>query len=146
MFFQLDAQSLKFVVKDKSKEPLIGATVQIIRANDSLILNDVTDVNGIAQFSKMSPGIYTIYANYIGFKENISNIRVEKNSNNLDIILEESALDLGEVTIVAKRPLITQEDDKMIIDPEPLAESSMSTLEVLEKTPGLFVDQDGIFF
>jgi hypothetical protein len=68
MFFQLDAQSLKFVVKDKSKEPLIGATVQIIRANDSLTLNDVTDVNGIAQFSKMSPGIYTIYANYIGFK------------------------------------------------------------------------------
>jgi hypothetical protein len=146
MFFQLDAQSLKFVVKDKSKEPLIGATVQVIRASDSLTLNEVTDVNGVAQFPKMSPGIYTIYANYIGFKENISNIRVEKNSYNLDIILEESALDLGEVTIVAKRPLITQEDDKMIIDPEPLAESSMSTLEVLEKTPGLFVDQDGNIF
>ena len=88
MFFQLDAQSLKFVVKDKNKEPLIGATVQIIRANDSLTLNDVTDVNGIAQFPKMSTGIYTIYANYIGFKENISNIRVEKNAYNLDIILE----------------------------------------------------------
>ena len=71
MSFQLDAQSLKFVVKDKSKEPLIGATVQVIRASDSLTLNEVTDINGVAQFPKMSPGIYTIYANYIGFKENI---------------------------------------------------------------------------
>jgi len=109
--FQLAAQSLNFLVKDKSKEPLVGATVQVIRATDSITYNEVTDVNGVAQFPKISIGIYTIYANYIGFKENISNIRVEKNSYNLNIILEESALDLGEVIIIAKRPLITQEDD-----------------------------------
>ena len=36
-----------------------------------------------------------------------------------------------------------QEDDKTIIDPENLAASSTSGYEILEKTPGLFVDQDG---
>ena len=36
-----------------------------------------------------------------------------------------------------------QEDDKTIIDPENLVASSTSGYEVLEKTPGLFVDQDG---
>ena len=36
-----------------------------------------------------------------------------------------------------------QEDDKTIVDPENLAASSTSGYEVLEKTPGLFVDQDG---
>jgi len=146
LFVEMNAQSLKIFVKDKSKEPLIGATVQVIRAGDSLTLNEVSDLDGLTPFLKMEPGIYTIYANYIGFKENISTIRIEKKAYQQDIILEESALDLGEVTIVAKRPLITQEDDKMIIDPEPLAGSSMSTLEVLEKTPGLFVDQDGNIF
>ncbi|MBU6219289.1 MAG: TonB-dependent receptor [Bacteroidetes bacterium] len=137
---------MKITIKDKNKDPLTGATVQVIRVSDSLTFNEVSDVNGQAQFLKLETGIYTIYTNYIGFKENVSNLRVEKKAYQLDIILEESALDLGEVTIVAKRPLISQEDDKMIIDPEPLAASSMSTLEVLEKTPGLFVDQDGNIF
>ena len=118
---QVNAQSLKISVKDKNKEPLMGATVQLIRAGDSLTLNEVTDLGGLAQFLKIASGIYTIYANYIGFKENVSTIRIEKKSYSIDILLEESALDLGEVTIVAKRPLISQEDDKMIIDPEPLA-------------------------
>lgn len=146
LFLELDAQTLKITIKDKNKDPLTGATVQVIRVSDSLTFNEVSDVNGQAQFLKLETGIYTIYTNYIGFKENVSNLRVEKKAYQLDIILEESALDLGEVTIVAKRPLISQEDDKMIIDPEPLAASSMSTLEVLEKTPGLFVDQDGNIF
>jgi len=146
LYLELDAQTLKITIKDKNKDPLTGATVQVIRVSDSLTFNEVSDVNGQAQFLKLETGIYTIYTNYIGFKENVSNLRVEKKAYQLDIILEESALDLGEVTIVAKRPLISQEDDKMIIDPEPLAASSMSTLEVLEKTPGLFVDQDGNIF
>lgn len=146
LFLELDAQTLKIIIKDKNKDPLTGATVQVIRASDSLTFNEVSDVNGLAQFLKLETGIYTIYTNYIGFKENVSNIKVEKKAYQLDIRLEETALDLGEVTIVAKRPLISQEDDKMIIDPEPLAASSISTLEVLEKTPGLFVDQDGNIF
>lgn len=76
----MNAQSLKIFVKDKSKEPLIGATVQVIRAGDSLTLNEVSDLDGLTSFLKMEPGIYTIYANYIGFKENISTIRIEKKS------------------------------------------------------------------
>src|SRR4028118_1092556 len=36
-----------------------------------------------------------------------------------------------------------QEDDKTIVDPENLAASSTNAFEILEKTPGLFVDQDG---
>jgi hypothetical protein len=36
-----------------------------------------------------------------------------------------------------------QEDDKTIIEPESLAAASTSGYEVIEKTPGLFVDQDG---
>jgi hypothetical protein len=146
LFYEIEAQSLKITLKDKNKEPLLGATVQAIRVSDSFSLNAVSDKDGLVQFLTLGTGIYTIYSNYIGFKEDITNISIEKKAYQLTIILEESALDLGEVTIVAKRPLISQEDDKMIIDPEPLAASSMSTLEVLEKTPGLFVDQDGNIF
>jgi hypothetical protein len=36
-----------------------------------------------------------------------------------------------------------QEDDKTIVDPENLAASSTNAYEIMEKIPGLFVDQDG---
>ncbi len=47
------------------------------------------------------------------------------------------------VTVVAQRPLIKQEDDKTIIDAEQLAGSSSNAYEVLEKAPGIVLDQDG---
>src|SRR4029078_3522570 len=47
------------------------------------------------------------------------------------------------VTVTSQKPLMRQEDDKTIVDPENLAASSTSSYEVIEKTPGLFVDQDG---
>ena len=50
---------------------------------------------------------------------------------------------LGNVTVVSKKPLIKQEDDKTIIDAEVLANSSTNAYEILEKTPGTIVDQDG---
>ena len=50
---------------------------------------------------------------------------------------------LDAVVIQSAKPLMRQEDDKTIVDPENLAASSTSGYEVLEKTPGLFVDQDG---
>jgi hypothetical protein len=50
---------------------------------------------------------------------------------------------LGNVTVRSSTPLMRQEDDKTIIDPEPLAAASTNAYEIIEKTPGVFVDQDG---
>jgi len=50
---------------------------------------------------------------------------------------------LQNVTVVSRKPLVTQEDDKTIVDAEALALSSTNAYEVLEKTPGIIVDQDG---
>jgi hypothetical protein len=36
-----------------------------------------------------------------------------------------------------------QEDDKTIVDPENLVASSSNGFEVIEKVPGIFMDQDG---
>ncbi|MES2881675.1 MAG: TonB-dependent receptor, partial [Bacteroidota bacterium] len=50
---------------------------------------------------------------------------------------------LNEVVVTASRPLMRQEDDKTIVDPESLAATSTNAYEILEKVPGLFVDSDG---
>ena len=50
---------------------------------------------------------------------------------------------LKTVTVTSKKPLIRQEDDKTVVDAETLAASSTNAYEVLEKTPGIVLDQDG---
>jgi hypothetical protein len=53
---------------------------------------------------------------------------------------------LEAAVIISKKPLMRQEDDKTIVEPENLIAASTNGYEVLEKTPGLFVDQDGNIF
>jgi len=47
------------------------------------------------------------------------------------------------VEIVSRKQLFKQEDDKTIVDATVLANSSSNAYEVLEKTPGAVIDQDG---
>lgn len=138
------AQSLQISVKDAKKVPLTGAAVQLTFLPDSTRFTGVTDEQGIIKFEKTVAGLYGVNISYIGYETLDKAITLKAGINNrFDYTLRDDALTLGEVTVTARRPLIRQEDDKMIIDPEPLANISTSTLEVLEKTPGLFVDQEG---
>ncbi|RYF86450.1 MAG: TonB-dependent receptor, partial [Chitinophagaceae bacterium] len=61
----------------------------------------------------------------------------------IDASWQPPTTDLSNVVVVARKPLIKQEDDKTIVDAEVLANSSSNAYEVLEKTPGAVVDQDG---
>jgi len=136
---------LTIEVKDREKLPLIGATVQLLNAQDSALVNSITNQNGISVFEGVVNGIYTITIRYVGFETIEETIRVTT-QRQFEFVMNDDAIALGEVTIVARRPHIRQEGDRMIVDPEPMVNIATNTLEVLEKTPGLFVDQDGGIF
>lgn len=69
--------------------------------------------------------------------------RTDKDSLVLNVKFTPKAENLGAVVVQSRRNLVRQEDDKTIVDAEPLANSSSDALEILEKTPGTVVDQDG---
>jgi iron complex outermembrane recepter protein len=134
--------SLKFV--DKSASPLFGVTVSMLDSlNKKLQLNNISDTSGMVVFNLKPNSIYLLKASYVGFKTINSVINTAEKDKIYNFVLDEDSKTLGSVVIKAKKPLITQEDDKTIVDPEPLAQTSTSALEILEKTPGLFVDQEG---
>ncbi len=140
------AQQLTITVKDKERQPLIGATAELVKIPDSTTLSGVTDFSGQVQFERLAAGLYNLTIRYIGYQPLEKSVSIRQGQQALEYVLKDEAVALGEVTVTAKRPLVRQEDDKTIVDPEPLANTSTSTLEVLEKTPGLFVDQDGGIF
>ncbi|HOZ29620.1 MAG TPA: TonB-dependent receptor [Bacteroidales bacterium] len=140
------AQQVKITVKDKDKHPLLGANVQLTRIQDSTVYYATTNQNGVAVFDNLSYTLYSVTISFIGYQTLEKTINIRIDTRNFDFRLEESTITLDEVTVSAKKPLITQEGDKMIIDPEPLSHMSSNTLEVLENTPGMYVDQDGGIF
>ncbi|MDD3740347.1 MAG: TonB-dependent receptor [Bacteroidales bacterium] len=140
------AQQVKITVKDKDRHALMGATVQLTRVQDSTVYYATTNQNGVAVFDNLTYTLYSATISFIGYQTLEKTINIRIDTRNFDFRLEESAITLDEVTVSAKKPLITQEGDKMIIDPEPLAHLSSNTLEILENTPGMYVDQDGGIF
>ncbi len=142
-----NSQNISVKVRDPLKAPLFGATIQLKAVSDSskIFLGTTTD-SGISEFKNITDGLYIVKISYIGFQNIEKTISVKPENRYFDFILKEKAVSLGEVTISAGKPLIRQEEDKMIIDPKPMIGISTNTLEVLESTPGLFVDNEaGIY-
>lgn len=141
--FVSGTQPISVLVRDKEKKSVPGATVQLFNKNTGKTEATVTDISGVARFGSIDPNVYSVIIRSVGFRTIEESISVNQDITHFEFVLQEDLVSLDEVTVTARRPIIRQEDDKMIIDPEPMANSSTNTLEVLEQTPGLFVDQDG---
>jgi iron complex outermembrane recepter protein len=142
-----DGQDVTIKVKDESKDPLIGATVRLTAFDDSTSkFSATTNVLGFATFNNVGFKIYNVKISYIGYVDIEKTISVQALTRSFEFTMEEKSQSLGVVKITSTKPLIHQEEDKMIIDPKPLVGISSNTLEVLESTPGLFVDyESGIY-
>lgn len=129
-------------VNDEKGIPLELASVKLYA--DSLHqLANVTDSTGVATFMLDSIGSYQLEITTIGYAPVFKKLQIKDSTSKLRINLSASGKNLKEVLIVQKKPLMRQEDDKTIVDAAALAEVSTNGYEMLEKTPGLFVDQDG---
>ena len=137
-------------IKDAGNATIIGATVQLLRANDSTILKSAaTNERGKFQFSNTPNGIYHLIVTAIGQKKFTSAaLTIDSVHNNILlpvlIMLSAKKTELAEVVVKARRPLIVQEIDKTVVNVESLITSATSNaLEVLEKTPGVTVTSNG---
>ena len=135
----LFAQKTSFQVRDIQQSALPGATIKISRG-DQLVTSGVTDVDGKFMWSAQPKLAYQISISFIGYQTLNQVWRV---GDSYTFILQEDTQTLKEVRVVGQKPLTREVDDKTVVDPEPLVPSSTNALEILEKTPGLFVDADG---
>lgn len=140
---QAQKQQVTFKIMNEKKEPVSFASVSIVEKKDSTRrISTNADVNGLL-IVKLANGQYSILVTSVNYQSVSKIISVSNNTFFFNLTLAADTKALGDVTVVAKKPLMKQEDDKTIIDPEALVASSTNGYEVIEKTPGLFVDQDG---
>ena len=129
-------------LSNRGGENIVGATVTLISITDSTQrLIRVTDTSGMARFAFQS-GRYRLTAEAISYRK-FNKIITLNSSEEIKIIMEQDASLMQGVVITGRKPLMRQEDDKTIVDPEPIVLGSTSAYEVMEKIPGLFMDQEG---
>lgn len=142
----LHAQQLPVTLKviNQKREPVPFATITVTNRLDSTKIEKMTaDSSGNARFQLSKGAQYTIHITSVNYQPIDKDITVTGNQSVFTFAAEPLPKTLGGVVVTSQKPLMRQEDDKTIVDAESMAASSTSGYEVIEKTPGLFVDQDG---
>ena len=143
---EIHAQDIGVAIKvvNQKKEALPFASVTIVnRLDTTQISKTVADSSGIAKFSLTKTGQYIVKITSINYQSIEKGITVTNNQTSFNFTAEPVGKTLETAVVTSKKPLMRQEDDKLIVDPENLLDASTNGYEVIEKTPGLFVDQDG---
>jgi len=125
----------------KDKTPLIGATVFVQKLNKGTS----TDVNGKYSI-KLADGTHQIEFSSIGFKTVEKTINTKGTSLELNISLEETAVELKEVVISAKSKAREIRDQAMPISVISMAElqgTVSDVSEILSKTAGVKIRASG---
>lgn len=141
--------ALKGRLQDKAGTSVPYANVALLLVSDTS-LNGGAVTNAAGEFTISTPpeGTYVLRLSSIGFIEKkTAPFSVTDPSFSKDfgvIAMEEEVKSLEEVTVQAMRPIITQEADRMVVSIEGTALAAGSTaLDVLAKSPGVFIDQEG---
>ncbi len=141
---QSNAQKINvtLVVTKENKETVLNVTAQVLNVIDSSILfSKILKQN--TSFVLNANDNYLVRITAIGITPIFKKIKPGTTDTTFTFLASSITKNLDAVIIKSTKPLVKQEDDKTIVDAEVIANSSSNAYEVLEKTPGLILDQDG---
>lgn len=140
------AYTVSGVVTDASTEPLPSASVRLLAAADSAVVNGtVSSDNGQFKFQTVKNGKYIVEVSYVGFATQFRNIQVKDASLKLDPFrLVEDAIMLNETTVVGIKTPITVKEDTIEFNADSYRTAPNAVVEdLLKRLPGVEVGSDG---
>jgi len=136
------------IILDETKKPADYVTVVLFKASDSSVVKTAfTDPSGTFNFTISGKGSYYYKASNMGYKTLKSKtIVLTEDHQKVDFgtaQLIASTQNLKDVNVAVTKPLIERKMDKILMNVSNSAVMTGSTaLEVLQKAPGVTVDQN----
>ena len=132
-------------VTDINGKPLVYANILLLKqADSSLVKGMFTNETGHFNFQDITGGRYLLTSTHTGFSQVYTAAFEIKTGDNTDMGTLKLALEntqLSEVKVAAKKPLLEQKIDRLVINVSNSITSAGNTaLEVLERSPGVVVD------
>lgn len=137
-------------VQDAAGKPLAAVTITLQQAKDAkLVKTAITDKEGRYEFDRIPAGEYQVSVSAVGFEAfQSAAIRVSEGQETVRMEahqLSPAVKGLTGVTLTSKKPFIEAKIDKTVVNVDASPTNAGATaLEVLEKSPGVMVNNDGI--
>ncbi len=134
-------------VTQQAGKPLEFSTLMLLKSTDSsLVKGAIADAVGAYSFERVAAGSYRISAQQVGHTKTFSDLITIDEAHQAvqltPIQLAEETRKLAELTVTARKPFIEQQVDRLVVNVENSVVAAGNTLlEVLEKAPGVTVDQ-----
>src|SRR5215204_73365 len=145
--FSLAQTKITGAVTNKDMKPIVAANVLLLKvADSSLVKGSSTAKDGSFTFENVKAGDYLLMATHVGFSSvYFPPITIAQSQPGLDlktISLAEESGQLQEVTVQARRPLLEQKIDRMIVNVKnSITAAGTTALDVLERSPGVIVNR-----
>lgn len=137
--------SVSGTVIDAQNNPIEFANVVLFNEDESEVLKGTSsNETGFFDLSNLEAKTYVIKVSYIGFKDFTQKIILAGALDIQTIILLEDSEQLDEISIIAQKPTIKREADRLIFNIEKTALVEGNMLQVLKSTPGVLVIGDEI--
>lgn len=138
-------------VLDQNNAPISFVTVLANNVSEEkgasgavFVKGTTTDDLGNFTLENVEHGNYTLHFSFIGFETQTKEISLITNIAVDTVILLESSEMLDQAVITIKRPTIQKAPGRLVFSVENTSVASGSALDVLKKTPGVLVSQQGI--
>lgn len=135
-------------IMDSQSIGIPGANIRLRNIKDTTDVKYAeTDSIGKYRLLNLRSGAYQVQVSYTGFITQTQELTLDAQQALTEIppiILLPTTNILSTITISANRPLVEQQLDRTVLNVEGTATSAgVSALEVLEKAPGITIDQNG---
>ena len=138
-------------VLDQNNAPISFVTVLVNNVSEEkgasgavFVKGTTTDDLGNFTLENVEHGNYTLHFSFIGFQSQTKQIHLTSPVFLGAIVLLESSEMLDQAVITIKRPTIQKSPGRLVFNVENTSVASGSVLDVLRKTPGVVVSQQGI--
>ena len=132
-------------VKDAADgSPVPYSTAALLRPDSSAVTGVTTGNDGRFVLENVKAGDYLLQISFIGYQKEYLTVNVPAQSDLGEILLSEDVNKLTEVVVTARRPLVEQKLDRMVVSVSGnIITSGLNVNDLLKQLPGLIVDQNG---
>ncbi|MEM6722175.1 MAG: outer membrane beta-barrel protein [Bacteroidota bacterium] len=149
-FSMLAQSTITGKVMDANKQPLSFSNVVLYDStNDKALKAVIVEENGTYTFTEVKNGTYVVEASLFGYKTERSivlNIDSAKTVT-FDFTLKDDVPEnLDEVVVVAKKPVITQNAEKLVVNLENSEMVNSNVRDIVKKIPGVLVTGNNVSY
>lgn len=140
-----DARLQGILLRASDRQAIDMGNALLRRLPDSTLVTGVV-TDSLGSFSlTASTGTYLLELRALGYQGQYKTITLPATGLDLgELLLSEETQQLRGVEVRGRRPIITRQADRLVFDAQQISAGAQNALDVLKRTPGLSVTDEGI--